>query len=284
MSDSGEEIKISRKFKNAQKKANRAYIKAVLFFMAMILIETFFPRYQDFNTVRRTSIEDIFSFIDIPTELSFLTQFSMLYSLIFLGIILMIPTFLKARKMEYNQDSEKKQIKKLNRYHSRIDYVYYVALVGFILVFLNTFFISMAQVSGASMEPLFFDRDDVLIHHRMNDLSRGDVVVVADPDRDSVYIVKRIIGFPKERIEIKTGRVYIDGDALEEAYISGMISTSCQGEYCDLTLAEDEYYVIGDNRTNSNDSRRMGPFTMDDFLGEVIFILRPFDRLGRVQP
>lgn len=285
MTDVKEDIKIPKKFKKAQKKATRAYLKAAFFYLAMILLEVFFPRYRDFNTVRRTTISDIFGFFEPVNEIPWFSQLSMLYSLIFIGLILMLPTYLKSQNLNYDPQAESKQVKRLKKYHSRIDYVYYTALLGFFLVLLNTFFISVAQVSGASMEPLFLDRDDVIILHQMNDLSRGDVIVVKDPERDSVYIVKRIIGLPGETLEIKSGRVYIDEVALNEDYVPVGISTSCHlSEFCRVELSDTEYYLIGDNRINSNDSRRMGPFTQDDLLGEVVFILRPFDRLGRVQP
>lgn len=287
MTDVKEAIKIPKKFKKAQNKATRAYLKAAFFYLAMILIEVFFPRYRDFNTVRRTTISDIFGFFEPVNEIPWLSQLSMLYSLIFIGLILMLPTYLKSQNLNYDPQAESKQVKKLKKYHSRIDYVYYTALLGFFLVFFNTFFISVAQVSGASMEPLFLDRDDVIIFHRMNDLSRGDVIVVKDPERENIYIVKRIIGLPGETIEIKSGGVYINQshDPLLEEYVPMGISTSCHlSEFCTVELSNTEYYLIGDNRINSNDSRRMGPFTMDDFLGEVVFILRPFDRLGRIQP
>lgn len=285
MTDLKEEIKIPRKFKKAQKKATRAYIKAAFFFLFMILVEVFFPRYRDFNTVRRTTITDVFGFFEPVNEIPWLSQISLLYSLIFLGLVAFLPTALKALKLTYDSNTESKQLNKLKKYHARIDYVYYTALLGFVLVLMNTFFISVAQVSGASMEPLFLDQDDVLIFHQMNDLSRGDVVVVKDPDRDNVYIVKRIIGLPGETIEIRNGQVFINDVFLPEDYVPMGFSTSCHAfEYCRVDLTDSEFYLIGDNRINSNDSRRMGPFTKDDFLGEVVFIIRPFDRLGRVQP
>lgn len=278
-------IKVSKRFKKAQKKATRAYIKAAFFFFSLLFIEVIFPRYRDFNSVRRTTISDVFGFIDITQEIPWLSQISLLYSLIFLGLIITLPTFLRSRQLHYQPEKEKTQIQKLKRYRSRIEYVYYIAFLGFVLVFINTFLMSIAQVSGASMEPQFSDRDDVLIWHRMPAVNRGDIVVVQDPDRRNTYIVKRVIGLPNESLEIRSGGVYIEGVLLEEDYVSMGVATSCHlTEFCKVTLASDEYYLLGDNRVNSNDSRRMGLFTEDDFLGEVFFILRPFNRLGRIQP
>jgi signal peptidase I len=277
------EIKVPRKFSRAQKKVTRAYFKAVFFFIAMIAIELIQPQYTDFNTLRRTTVADLFSsFFSLPE--SPLLNVSFAYGIIFVALILFLPTMLKARQLTYQQSQESRQLKKLKRMHSRIDYAYYAALVGFTFVLINTFFFSVARVSGASMEDQFFDQDDVIIQHQMNDIKRGDIVVVSDPDRLNTYLVKRVIGLPGDTIRIQSGQVFINDVLIEEDYLAPQVSTTCNGPYCQLTLDTDEYYVLGDNRANSQDSRRMGPFMREDLFGEVIFILRPFDRIGRVQP
>jgi signal peptidase I len=279
-----DDIKISRPFKRAQRKVNRAYFKAVFFFVAMISLEQFFPRYRDFNTLRRTTIIDVFGFIEGINEIPLLGEISFAYGLIGLSLLLLFPVYLRGKDLKYDPTQEKKQIKKLKGMQSKIDTGYYAAVIGFAFVLFNTFFISLAQVSGVSMEPQFFDQDDVIIHHQMSDLSRGDIVVVKDPDRPQTYIVKRIIGLPGETVEVKEGRVFIDDVALNEDYLLSEVGTSCNGAYCNVVLSDDEYYVLGDNRSSSNDSRRLGTFEMDDLLGEVVIIVRPFDRAGRVQP
>lgn len=279
-----DDIKISRPFKRAQRKVNRAYFKAVFFFVAMISLELIFPRYRDFNTLRRTTFADVFGFIEGINEIPLLSEISFAYGLIGLSLLILFPVFIKGKDLKYDPTQEKKQIKKLKRMQSKIDTSYYAAVIGFAFVFINTFFISLAQVSGVSMEPQFFDQDDVIIQHQMSDITRGDIVVVKDPDRPQTYIVKRIIGLPGETVEVREGRVFINEVALNEDYLLSEVGTSCNGEYCSVSLGEDEYYVLGDNRSSSNDSRRLGIFEIDDLLGEVVIIVRPFDRAGRVQP
>ncbi len=278
-----DDIKISRPFKRAQRKVNRAYFKAVFFFVAMISIEQLFPRYRDFNTLRRTTFSDFLGFIDGINEIPLLGDISFAYGLIGLSLVLLFPVFLKGKDLKYDPAQEKKLIKKLKRMQARIDTGYYASVIGFAFVLINTFFISLAQVSGISMEPQFFDQDDVIIQHQMSNLSRGDIVVVKDPDRPQTYIVKRIIGLPGETVEVKEGKVFIN-DVWDEYYLISEVGTSCNGAYCNVVLGEDEYYVLGDNRSSSNDSRRLGPFEIDDLFGEVVIIVRPFDRAGRVQP
>lgn len=279
-----DDIKISRPFKRAQRKVNRAYFKAVFFFVAMISIEQLFPRYRDFNTLRRTTFSDFLGFIDGLNEIPLLGDISFAYGLIGLSLVLLFPVFLKGKDLKYDPTQEKKLIKKLKRMQARIDTGYYAAVIGFAFVLMNTFFISLAQVSGISMEPQFFDQDDVIIQHQLNDIERGDIVVVKDPDRPQTYIVKRIIGLPGETVEVKEGRVFINDIIDPELYLLSEVGTSCSGGFCSVVLGEDEYYVLGDNRSSSNDSRRLGVFEIDDLLGKVVIIVRPFDRAGRVQP
>jgi signal peptidase I len=279
-----DDIKISRPFKRAQRKVNRAYFKAVFFFVAMISVEQLFPRYRDFNTLRRTTFSDFLGFIEGINEIPLLGDISFAYGLIGLSLVVFFPVFLKGKDLRYDPSQEKKLIKKLKRMQARIDTGYYASVIGFTFVLINTFLISLAQVSGVSMEPQFFDQDDVIIQHQLSDIGRGDIVVVRDSERPQTYIVKRIIGLPGETVEVKEGRVFINDVALNEEYLLNEVGTSCSGGFCNVVLGEDEYYVLGDNRSSSNDSRRLGVIDIDELMGEVVIIVRPFERAGRVQP
>lgn len=100
---------------------------------------------------------------------------------------------------------------------------------------------------------------------------RGDIVECRFPNRSGVY-VKRLIGLPGETIEIIGGRLYINGTPLSEPYVSS------PGADYHMTLGEDEYLVLGDNRVESHDSRAedMGLLTKDDFIGRVRIVVYPF--------
>lgn len=100
---------------------------------------------------------------------------------------------------------------------------------------------------------------------------RGDIVECRFEGRDGVYI-KRIVGLPGETIEIEGGRLYIDGVALSEPYVS-----SPNADY-NIRLAEDQYLALGDNRAESYDSRSedMGFLSKDDIIGKVRFVIYPF--------
>lgn len=130
-------------------------------------------------------------------------------------------------------------------------------------------------VSGASMEPSFNTGDYLLIDQmsfRFREAARGEVIVFKFPDNPSEFYIKRIVGLPGETVEIRDGEVYIynaefpDGFALDESvyqhvgFTFGTITTE---------LADNEYFVLGDNRSQSSDSRRWGPLEEDLIVGRV---------------
>lgn len=94
-------------------------------------------------------------------------------------------------------------------------------------------------------------------------------------------MIKRVIGLPGETVELIEGKYYIDGELLEEDYLDeGTITEPKIGTHWEL--GEDEYFVSGDNRGNSSDSRNYGPLHKDEIKGKAIFRLFPFDRFGKI--
>ena len=109
--------------------------------------------------------------------------------------------------------------------------------------------------------------------------SRGDVVVFHNPRNVSQDFVKRLIGLPGETVEVRQGTVYINGQALDEPYLAKRDTASAR-----LTrLGEKEYFVIGDNRRGSNDSRSWGPVPEELLLGKVLIVYWPLSELGLVR-
>ena len=110
---------------------------------------------------------------------------------------------------------------------------------------------------------------------------RGDVVVFEPPianrgDRD---FIKRVIGEPGDHVVVRDGRVWVNDRLLDERYIPG-VQTTCFGQWCDITLGEDEYFVMGDNRPNSSDSRYWGPVKGGSIVGKAWLIYLPFSDFG----
>lgn len=277
-----EEYIPSKPVKKSTRKITRTLIKTVLFLSVMFGAEWIAPRYAPFNTLRHTTFSEVPGIGPwIQETIPLIQDLSFYYTLVVILTLLIIPSVLKAQSIMNEPMNEKKQLRKLRRIHSRMDYVQFATFIGMAYVLLNTFFFSLANVSGSSMNDNFFDQDDVIISHAMSDLTYGDVVVV---QVEAEYFLKRVVGLPGDTVSIESGAVIVNGTALDEPYL-GDVQTMCYGgANCTVTLSESQYYVLGDNRTNSTDSRALGAIEFEDFFGHVIFILRPFDRIGPVQP
>lgn len=156
-------------------------------------------------------------------------------------------------------------------------------------------------VQGASMEPNFKDGDYLVVNElgykktevgafgvhlfsveMMKDLNRQEVVVFRYPRNPDQYFIKRIIGLPGERVKISEGKVKVfnkenpNGLSLDEnGYLPNGLSTSGS---TDITLNEDQYFVLGDNRQNSSDSRVWGPLPKDDVIGKVLIRAWPISK------
>ena len=161
-----------------------------------------------------------------------------------------------------------------------------IALV--IVVPIRYFVFQPFFVRGQSMEPNFEDGNYLIVDElslRFRDVQRGEVVVFKYPNNPSQRYIKRIIGLPGETIEIKDGKVEVfnrgGGRILDESeYLSPEIQTP--GDIR-ITLAENEYFVLGDNRYASSDSRHWGPLPREDIIGRVVLRAWPFPALAKFE-
>lgn len=154
-----------------------------------------------------------------------------------------------------------------------------VVLISLATVFIiRTFLIQPFLVRGASMEPNFSDGNYLLIDeitYRFREPQRGEAIVFRYPQDRRTFFIKRIIGLPGERIIIKNNQIVIGGVSLEEDYLSPEIKTSGN---IDVVLGPDEYFVLGDNRYNSFDSRNWGKLMRKEITGVVRLRLFPFNQ------
>lgn len=154
-----------------------------------------------------------------------------------------------------------------------------------VLVLVHLFIATIHIVQGESMEPNFHT-GEIIITNKLSYLTeepkRGDVVVLKFPgDPDRVKYIKRIIGLPNETIEIRDSKIYIDNQELVESYIPENTYT---GPDMIAKIGSDEYFIIGDNRPNSNDSRAWGTARKNDLIGKGFFILLPTSTWGFIAP
>lgn len=134
-------------------------------------------------------------------------------------------------------------------------------------------------IEGESMTPTFHDGGRVILNgaYRFQSASYGDVVVFHPPYPSDKPYIKRVIGLAGDTIDIHDGAVYRNGVQLDEPYLEGVQTTCHLAPHCALTISDGMVYVLGDNRSNSSDSRVFGPVAKDDILGEVLFSFWPLD-------
>ena len=140
------------------------------------------------------------------------------------------------------------------------------------IIYLTVFVFFSVEVSGASMQSTLHDGDTLLVNKTIS-ADYGDIVIINKKGKTDYWVVKRVIGLGGDTVEIKPdGKVYINGEVLEEDYLDDFqITKPNLGDYSyeKWVLEEDEIFYLGDNRTNSTDSRLVGPCKQGDIVGVV---------------
>lgn len=160
---------------------------------------------------------------------------------------------------------------------SFFDFLQGIVVFLSLLVMVYLFLFSPQEVSGQSMYPTFHDKDLVItdkITLRLHELKRGEVVIFKSPTNKEIDYIKRVIGLPGETILLQDSKFYIDGKELEEPYLASTVYTGEESflkEGQPFTVPEGTYFVCGDNRPHSSDSREFGPIALEDFIGKVLF-------------
>lgn len=161
-----------------------------------------------------------------------------------------------------------------------------VFVISMIIVLLVRYFIAQPFiVSGSSMEPNFYNGQYLVINeigYTFGAPQRGDIIVFKYPKDTSQYFIKRIIGLPGERVDIQDNKVIVfnsahpNGFALDESYLPKTDLTFADGQFNNVTVGNSEYFVLGDNRMASSDSRFWGTVPKNDIVGKVWLRAFPF--------
>lgn len=184
-----------------------------------------------------------------------------------------------------NKDNKDKKGKK-DPVREVASWVFTLSLAVIIALLIRSFVFIIVQVDGSSMRDTLHDENRLFVWRAGytfgGEPQRGDIVICELKINGAPKVcVKRAIGLPGETISISKGYVYINGEKLEEPYISE--NRRKIEDMQPVTLGEDEYFVMGDNRIGSSDSRSVGPLKRDDILGKAVFKIWPFDEMGRIE-
>ena len=151
----------------------------------------------------------------------------------------------------------------------------YIVIV-LVVVLIRTFIITPVRVDGDSMKNTL-KNGDILLLYKLGSINRLDIIVL-DEEKDNEKIIKRVIGLPGETVAIRKGKIYINDKVIDDEYAYGETS-----DYDKVTLEDDEYFILGDNRLISKDSRYFGPIKKSEIKGKIVFRLFPFTKIGTVQ-
>ena len=166
-----------------------------------------------------------------------------------------------------------------------LEFVIYIAVILIVTYLLVHFVAQRTEVIGGSMEPTLLEDDQLIadkISYRFRDPERIEIIVFPYEYKKNTYFIKRVIGLPGETVQIdEAGNIYIDGEILEEHY--GKYVIRDPGRVAEpIVLGEDEYFVLGDNRTVSKDSRMpdVGSIHRSRIVGRAWLRIWPFNRFG----
>lgn len=193
----------------------------------------------------------------------------------------------RAKVEYYREAGERIKYKDVFNLETRVDIIFYSTtqtlryyrLFTMLLVFLVLFAPSIGR--EISMEPTISSEDIMLIKRDVGEIKRGDIVSFKAPYEDNKYFTKRIIGLPGDFIELKDGEVYINGELLEENYTKGETWSLTEDN---LVVPEGRYYVLGDNREHSSDSRYFGTIEKSDMVGKLFIKFptgKPINRIKK---
>ncbi len=160
------------------------------------------------------------------------------------------------------------------------DIVFAFAIAIFIIVFV----VQPVKVEGTSMQPQLVDQERIFVNrfiYRFSDIHRGDVVVFWYPKDRTKSFIKRVVGVPGDSVEIQAGSVYVNGVRIDEPYLKPEFRD--YRSFQKVMVPPGQYFVLGDHRNSSNDSRNWGFVTRRLIYGKAVWCYWPFSRLGLVE-
>lgn len=189
--------------------------------------------------------------------------------------------------MDMAKHEEEKEAEK-NIFKELFGWIIYILIVVGLTYLILTYVGQRTRVSGHSMETTLSNGDNLIVDklsYRFRNPKRFDIIVFPYKYEENTYYIKRIIGLPGETVQVADGCAYIDGELLESDIYGAEAMDDAGIADTPITLGEEEYFVLGDNRNHSSDSRdpSVGVLTRDDLLGRAWIRIYPFDHMGVIK-
>lgn len=148
-------------------------------------------------------------------------------------------------------------------------------IILLVVIFIKTFIVSPIKVNGVSMMPTLNNKDIMIldeVSYRFKEIKRFDIIVIRYEDE---YLIKRVIGLPGEKVSYENDKLYIN-----EKYVKENFTHKKTDDFEEIEVSDNKYFVMGDNRTNSTDSRIIGLIDRSEIKGKTAFTILPFNRFG----
>lgn len=155
-----------------------------------------------------------------------------------------------------------------------ISLAFRLGLLAVAFVIVHSFLLEVFVVSGASMEPTLHESDRLLVWKATRSFHRGELVVFTHPMEDGRVLVKRVVGLPGEKVELRAGKLFANGIEMAEPWLTDRSRASFL-EHGPVVVPGDCYFVLGDNRTQSRDSRAFGPLEASRIIGHALVVVWP---------
>lgn len=178
--------------------------------------------------------------------------------------------------------SNSEEVNKINIFKEIKEYGLSIIIALALAFIFHSYVLARANVDGPSMQPTLHNNDVIFLEKlsiETNNIKKGEIIVFDSKNENNDYYIKRVIGVAGDQVEIKDGKVYVNGNQIVENYLAQGTITEPISPKTTYKVPEGQVFVLGDNRGNSTDSRMLGCINVKDVKGHAIFRAYPFNQI-----